>query len=104
MLMDVKRCYRSHNTFAFQTYNVDHQVADSAATATAYLCGIKANYGTIGVNAYVKRGKCHAVKGNNVTCIAELAQNAGTLPCIIAQSMVQMVKNVRNQLFFLCTQ
>ena len=67
----------------FQTYNVDHQVADSAATATAYLCGIKANYGTIGVNAFVKRGKCHAVKGNNVTCIAELAQNAGKSAAVI---------------------
>ncbi len=76
-VFDAHKIILVNETFTFQTYNVDHQVADSAATATAYLCGIKANYGTIGVNAYVKRGKCHAVKGNNVTCIAELAQNAG---------------------------
>lgn len=41
-----------------QTYCVDKQVADSACSATAYLNGVKANYGTIGVNAKVKRFDC----------------------------------------------
>ncbi|CAH0588848.1 unnamed protein product [Chrysodeixis includens] len=43
-----------------KTYCVDYQIADSACTATAYLSGIKANYGTLGVNAGVKRGDCDA--------------------------------------------
>ena len=61
----------------FQTYNVDHQVPDSAATATAFLCGVKVNYGTLGLNAKVRRGHCKHSRGNNVTCIARLAQQAG---------------------------
>lgn len=35
-------------------------MADSACSATAYLCGVKANYGTIGVSAHVPLGDCHA--------------------------------------------
>ncbi|KAH0624261.1 hypothetical protein JD844_007924 [Phrynosoma platyrhinos] len=34
-----------------KTYNVDRQVPDSAGTATAYLCGVKGNYQTIGLSA-----------------------------------------------------
>jgi alkaline phosphatase len=60
-----------------KTYNVDHQVADSAGTATAFLCGVKANYGTVGLDARAPRGDCNGSKGKNVTCILELAQKAG---------------------------
>lgn len=41
--------------FLLQTYCVDTQVADSACSATAYLCGVKANMGTMGVSAKVPR-------------------------------------------------
>ena len=41
-----------------QTYSVDKQVPDSATTATAYLGGVKANYGTIGVGPEVPREDC----------------------------------------------
>ncbi|KAJ3599083.1 hypothetical protein NHX12_033046 [Muraenolepis orangiensis] len=44
-----------------KTYNVDQQMPDSAGTATAYLCGVKANYGTLGVSASTKRGQCKSV-------------------------------------------
>ena len=42
-----------------QTYCVNRQVADSACTATAYLHGVKANYGTMGINANVPRYDCY---------------------------------------------
>lgn len=41
-----------------QTYCVDAQVADSACTATAYLSGVKGNYGTMGLNGRVNRFQC----------------------------------------------
>lgn len=41
-----------------KTYCVDYQVADSACSSTAYLSGVKANYGTLGVTASVPRGDC----------------------------------------------
>ncbi|XP_023212014.1 alkaline phosphatase, tissue-nonspecific isozyme-like isoform X2 [Centruroides sculpturatus] len=62
-----------------KTYALDKQVADSANTATAYLCGVKANFGTLGVNGRVKFEDCQASKdvSNHVTSILEWAQNAG---------------------------
>ncbi|KAL0852539.1 hypothetical protein ABMA27_017012 [Loxostege sticticalis] len=43
-----------------KTYCLNAQIADSACTATAYLCGVKANRGTIGVNGHVPRWNCDA--------------------------------------------
>ncbi|XP_047992240.1 LOW QUALITY PROTEIN: membrane-bound alkaline phosphatase-like [Leguminivora glycinivorella] len=43
-----------------KTYCVDKQIPDSACTATAYLCGVKNNYGTLGVTAAVPRHDCAA--------------------------------------------
>ncbi|XP_018327253.1 alkaline phosphatase-like [Agrilus planipennis] len=62
-----------------KTYSVDYQTTDSAATATAYLTGVKTNYGTIGVTASVNRKNCTAMlnKKFHTTSIAEWAQNAG---------------------------
>ncbi|XP_055619748.1 alkaline phosphatase-like [Toxorhynchites rutilus septentrionalis] len=41
-----------------RTYCVDRQVPDSACTASAYLSGVKVNYGTINVGASVPRYSC----------------------------------------------
>ncbi|CAH0401074.1 unnamed protein product [Chilo suppressalis] len=43
-----------------KTYCVNQQIPDSACTATAYLCGVKNNYGTLGVTAAVRRRDCAA--------------------------------------------
>lgn len=50
---------------------------DSAGTATAYLCGVKANYGTLGVNAATTRYDCNATFGNEVTSVLHRAKKAG---------------------------
>ncbi|KAH8407705.1 hypothetical protein KR222_011038, partial [Zaprionus bogoriensis] len=62
-----------------KTYCVNRQVADSACTATAYLGGVKGNYGTIGVNANVPRYNCSAAsrEADQVSSIAAWAQAAG---------------------------
>ncbi|XP_035665964.1 alkaline phosphatase-like [Branchiostoma floridae] len=62
-----------------KTYNVDRQVADSAGSATAYLCGAKANFGTVGVDASVRRGDCRAMGGDKhkVDSVARLADKDG---------------------------
>lgn len=69
----------------FQTYCVDAQVADSACTATAYLCGVKGNTATIGVNAKVNFNNCTASEdpANHVSSIAAWAQKAGKATGII---------------------
>ncbi|KAG7261329.1 hypothetical protein CRUP_035728 [Coryphaenoides rupestris] len=53
----------------FTPHSVDFQIPDSAATATAYLCGVKTNLNTIGVNAAARNGICRSQKGNEVTSI-----------------------------------
>ncbi|XP_060804396.1 membrane-bound alkaline phosphatase [Amyelois transitella] len=62
-----------------KTYCVNQQIADSACTATAYLCGVKNNYGTTGVTAAVARRDCNAsnIEANRVQSIAEWALAEG---------------------------
>ena len=54
-------------------------MADSAASATAYLSGVKANYFTIGLNAHAKLNDCPAslIKSNRVSTILDWAQDIG---------------------------
>lgn len=63
----------------FQTYCLNAQVADSACTATAYLCGVKANSGTVGVTGDVPRYDCDASAdpANHVDSIAVWALEDG---------------------------
>ncbi|XP_069598952.1 alkaline phosphatase, tissue-nonspecific isozyme [Ranitomeya imitator] len=60
-----------------KTYNTNAQVPDSAGTATAFLCGVKANVFTVGVSAAAVRGLCNSTEGNQVTSILRWAKDAG---------------------------
>lgn len=61
-----------------QTYNVDFQVPDSAGTATAFMCGEKANLGVIGVNQHVTMGDCSTMREeNNITSILKWSLQEG---------------------------
>ena len=55
-----------------QTYNVNRQTPDSAGTATAYLCGVKANYGTLGVDSRVAREDCSVYTDNPDTHVESI--------------------------------
>lgn len=63
--------------YPWQTYNVDRQVPDSAGTATAYLCGVKGNYQTIGLSAAARHSQCNTTAGNEVISVLERARKAG---------------------------
>ncbi|XP_071521133.1 alkaline phosphatase-like [Panulirus ornatus] len=73
-----------------KTYNIDKQVPDSAATATAYLSGVKANSRTLGVNSAVEFGDCAASKNseNHVSSILQWAQDAGMSTGIVTTTRV----------------
>ncbi|KAG7319058.1 hypothetical protein KOW79_017532 [Hemibagrus wyckioides] len=71
-----------------KTYNTDAQVADSAGTATAYLCGVKANEGTVGVSAAAVRGLCNTTRGNEVTSILKWAKDAGKSVGIVTTTRI----------------
>uniref|UniRef100_A0A8C1CWW5 alkaline phosphatase n=1 Tax=Cyprinus carpio carpio TaxID=630221 RepID=A0A8C1CWW5_CYPCA len=72
-----------------KTYNVDKQMPDSAATATAYLCGVKSNYGTLGLSAAARRKDCSSAKGNEVKSILHQAKMAGKSVGIVSTARVQ---------------
>ncbi|XP_058462659.1 membrane-bound alkaline phosphatase-like [Malaya genurostris] len=73
-----------------KTYCVDRQVADSACSATAYLCGVKANYATIGVTAAVNYNNCAGSNNplNHVDSIMSWAQAAGKATGIVTTTRV----------------
>uniref|UniRef100_UPI0037E83F7C intestinal-type alkaline phosphatase n=1 Tax=Semicossyphus pulcher TaxID=241346 RepID=UPI0037E83F7C len=77
------------NVALSKTYNVDQQMPDSAGTATAYLCGVKANYGTLGVTAATPRYNCSATYGNEVKSILHRAKQAGKSVGIVTTTRVQ---------------
>ncbi|XP_038195641.1 intestinal-type alkaline phosphatase [Arvicola amphibius] len=52
-----------------KTYSVNRQVPDSASTATAYLCGVKTNYKTIGVSPAARFDECNTTFGNEVISV-----------------------------------
>ncbi|XP_008318967.1 alkaline phosphatase, tissue-nonspecific isozyme [Cynoglossus semilaevis] len=71
-----------------KTYNTDAQVADSAGTATAFLCGVKANAGTVGVSAAAVRAQCNTTRGNEVKSILKWAKDAGKSVGIVTTTRV----------------
>ncbi|NWU51054.1 PPBI phosphatase, partial [Dromas ardeola] len=72
-----------------KTYNVDRQVPDSAGTATAYLCGVKGNYQTIGLSAAARHSQCNTTKGNEVISVLERARKEGKAVGIVTTTRVQ---------------
>ncbi|XP_039756700.1 membrane-bound alkaline phosphatase-like [Pararge aegeria] len=73
-----------------KTYCVDSQIPDSACTATAYLCGVKTNLGTIGVTAAVPRRDCaaSAERAAHVQSIAAWALQDGRDAGIVTTTRV----------------
>lgn len=63
---------------------------DSACTATAYLGGVKNNYGTLGVTASVARKDCIASldSSNHVDTILSWAQEAGKATGLVTTTRI----------------
>ncbi|KFO30095.1 intestinal-type alkaline phosphatase [Fukomys damarensis] len=72
-----------------KTYNVDRQVPDSAGTATAYLCGVKGNYQTIGLSAAARAKQCNTTQGNEVLSVMHRAKKAGKSVGIVTTTRAQ---------------
>ncbi|XP_064096223.1 alkaline phosphatase-like [Macrobrachium nipponense] len=81
---------RFPNIGLLKTYNLDKQVPDSAATATAFLSGVKGNFKTLGVNGRVKLNDCKASleEKNRVKTILEWAQEAGKETGVVTTTQV----------------
>ncbi|KAK3603506.1 hypothetical protein CHS0354_030359 [Potamilus streckersoni] len=72
-----------------KTYNQDAQTPDSAATATAFLCGVKANLGTIGLDGRARRNNCtSAGQDTHVTSILDWSLAEGKSVGIVTNTRV----------------
>ncbi|KAJ7993449.1 hypothetical protein DPEC_G00272550 [Dallia pectoralis] len=72
-----------------KTYNVDQQMPDSAGTSTAYHCGVKARYGTLGLSASAIRTNCSSTFGNEVKSVLHRAKMAGKWVGVVSTARVQ---------------
>ncbi|OWF51691.1 Alkaline phosphatase, tissue-nonspecific isozyme [Mizuhopecten yessoensis] len=60
-----------------KTYSNDQQTPDSAATATAIMCGEKTNSFTLGINDNVRVSDCSTQPGNELSCVTDWFKNDG---------------------------
>ncbi|XP_040828358.1 intestinal-type alkaline phosphatase-like [Ochotona curzoniae] len=72
-----------------KTYNVDRHVPDSAGAATAFLCGVKANFRTIGVSAAARYDECSTSRGHEVLSVMYRAKQAGKSVGVVTNTRVQ---------------
>ena len=56
---------------------MDHQTADTAATATAMLTGVKTKSAVLGLTAAVEPGECAGTTGNELKTVLEESHEAG---------------------------
>ncbi|KAK3743291.1 hypothetical protein RRG08_007530 [Elysia crispata] len=71
-----------------KTYNVDRQTTDSAASGTAFHCGIKTRQGVLGLSGRAMRGNCSTVEGNEVESILNWAMAAGKSSGLVSTARI----------------
>ncbi|XP_062614831.1 alkaline phosphatase-like [Saccostrea cucullata] len=76
------------NTALVKTYCSDRTTPDSAATATALLCGVKTNYHTLGVKDTTVLGDCSSQFGNEVDSILDWFNTDGRSTGIVTTSRI----------------
>ncbi|XP_052819506.1 alkaline phosphatase-like isoform X2 [Mya arenaria] len=71
-----------------KTYNQDAQTPDSSATATAYYTGVKANLGTMGLDASARRSNCSFTDEAKIESILDWSLAAGKSVGIVTTTRV----------------
>ena len=71
-----------------KTYTTDHQISDSAGTASAMTTGVKTRSGVIAVKDNVTRGDCTGALENTVMTIAERAEEAGLSTGVVSTARI----------------
>ncbi|XP_059170472.1 alkaline phosphatase, tissue-nonspecific isozyme-like [Physella acuta] len=71
-----------------KTYSVNYQTTDSAASATAYMTGVKTNNGVLGLSAAASKGNCSSSKDAHVDSILRWSLNAGKSAGVVTTTRV----------------
>lgn len=82
---------RFPNVALSQTYSTDRQVSDSASTGTAYLCGVKTNFGVLGFDSTTENSVCASEeqqRRSRVDSILKMAHDAGKLTGVVTNTRI----------------
>lgn len=71
-----------------KTYLCDRQVADSAATATAMLTGVKTNWYNVGLTSKARMGECQFPKDSEIDTILQQSEKEGKSTGIVTTSRI----------------
>ncbi|XP_050348834.1 alkaline phosphatase-like [Nymphalis io] len=71
-----------------KTYNIDAQTGESSACATALLCGVKARYETLGLDAGGRFNNCASAINSKVTSLIDWAHEAGKSSGIVTTARI----------------
>ncbi|XP_034829178.1 alkaline phosphatase-like [Maniola hyperantus] len=71
-----------------KTYNIDAQTGESSACATALLCGVKARYETLGLDAGGRFNSCSSAINSKVTSLIDWAHDAGKSSGIVTTARI----------------
>ncbi|KAJ0183231.1 hypothetical protein K1T71_001207 [Dendrolimus kikuchii] len=71
-----------------KTYNIDAQTGESSACATALLCGVKARYETLGLDAGGRFNNCASTINSKVSSLVDWAHEAGKSTGIVTTARV----------------
>ncbi|XP_043272599.1 alkaline phosphatase-like [Venturia canescens] len=71
-----------------RTYNIDAQIGESSACATALLCGVKANYETVGVDSSSEFENCRSSVDARVPSIIQWAHQRGKSTGLVTTTRV----------------
>nr|XP_022913120.1 alkaline phosphatase-like isoform X2 [Onthophagus taurus] len=82
---DVVREERDKND---RTYNMDAQIGESSACATALLCGVKANFETVGLDTRGRFENCFSSFSSRVSSLIDWAQESGKSTGIVTNTRI----------------
>nr|XP_018896884.1 PREDICTED: alkaline phosphatase-like [Bemisia tabaci] len=71
-----------------KTYNLDAQIGESSACATALMCGVKANFETVGLDAGGKFENCFSTTPSKVDSLINWAQQEGKSTGIVTNTRI----------------
>ncbi|KAL0880096.1 hypothetical protein ABMA27_002586 [Loxostege sticticalis] len=71
-----------------KTYNIDAQTGESSACATALLCGVKARYETLGLDASGRFNICSSTMNSKVTSLIDWVHEAGKSSGIVTTARI----------------
>ncbi|KAK3925024.1 Alkaline phosphatase, tissue-nonspecific isozyme [Frankliniella fusca] len=69
-----------------ETYNADAQVGESSACATALMCGVKANFETVGLDAKARFENCASTYASRVPSLLTWAQQEGKATGVVTNT------------------